>query len=114
MVSGAARATDSASSSSALSVGPSASATRQKVPSEPVHASSSCVKTLRRFARASGFSRSVVRRLGQARRQSLVANYQFKWLTYRRWCSDEGHSVSNPSISKVAEYLVWFWEVQGL
>ena len=43
---------------------------------EPVHASSSCVETLRRFARASGFSRSVARRLGQARRQSSVANYQ--------------------------------------
>ena len=112
VVSGAARATDSASSS--LSVGPSAAARRQKVPSEPVHASSSCVETLRRFARASGFSRSVARQLGQARRQSSIANYQSEWLTYRRWCSDKGHSVSSPSISKVADYLVWLWEVQGL
>ena len=80
VVSGAARAADSASSSSSISVGSSASATRQKVPSEPVHASSSCVEPLRRFARASGFSRSVARRLGQARRQSSVANYQSKWL----------------------------------
>ena len=39
VVSGAARVTDSASSSSSLSVGPSASTTRQKVPSELVHAS---------------------------------------------------------------------------
>ena len=69
---------------------------------------------LRRFARASGFSRSVARRLGQARRQSSVANYQSKWLTYRRWCTDKGHSVSQPSVSKVADYLVWLWEDQGL
>ena len=69
---------------------------------------------LRRFARASGFSRKVARRLGQARRQSSVANYQSKWLTYRRWCSDKGHSVSHPSVSKVADYLVWLWEDQGL
>ena len=114
LVSGAARAADSASSSSSISVGPSASATRQKVPSEPVHASSSFVETLWRFARASGFSHSVAQRLGQARRQSSVTNYQSKWLTYRRWCSDKGHSMSNPSLSKVADYLVWLWEVQGL
>ena len=69
---------------------------------------------LRRFARASSFSCSMARRLGQVRRQSSVANYQSKWLTYRRWCSDKGHFVSHPSISKVADYRVWLWEDQGL
>ena len=58
VVSGAA---DSAPSSSSISMGSIASATRQKIPSKPVYASSSCVKTLRRFARASGFSPSVAR-----------------------------------------------------
>ena len=114
VVSGAAGAADSAPSSSSISVGSSVSATRQKIPPEPVHAPSSCVETLRRFARTSGFSHSVARRLGQARRQSSVANYQSKWFTYRRWCTDKGHSVSHPSISKVADYLVWLWEDQGL
>ena len=111
VVSGAA---DSALSSSSISMGSSASATRQKIPSKPVHASSSCVETLRRFTRASGFSRSVARRLGQARRQCSVANYQSKRLAYWRWCTDKGHSVSQPSVSKVADYLVWLWEDQGL
>ena len=27
---------------------------------------------------------------------------------------DKGHSVSQPSISKVADYLVWLWEDQEL
>ena len=107
-------AADSAPSSSSISVGSSASATCQKIPPKPVHASSSCMETLRRFVRASGFSRCVARRLGQVRRQSLVAKYQSKWLTYCRWCTDKGHSVSQPSISKVADYLVWLWEDQGL
>ena len=53
---------------------------------------------LRKFARASGFSRSLARRLGQARRQSSVANYQSKWLTYWRWYMDKGHSVSQPTV----------------
>ena len=105
-------AADSASSS--ISVESSASATRQKIPSKPVHASSSCVETLRRFTRASGFSRSVTRRLGQARRQYSVANYQSKWLTYHRWCTDKGRSVSQPLVSKVADYLVWLSEDQCL
>ena len=93
VVSRAARTADSAPSSFSVSVGPPAAATRQKVSPEPVHASSSCVETLRRFTRASGFSCSVARRLGQVRRQSSVANYQSKWLTYSRWCSDKGHCV---------------------
>ena len=114
VVPGATGAADSAPSSSSIPVGSSAAATRQKISPEPVHALSSCVETLRRFARASGFSRSVARRLGQARRQSSVANYQSKWLTYRCWCTDKGHSVSHPSTSKVADYLVWLWEDQGL
>ena len=42
------RAADSAPSSSSISVGSSASATRQKIPPKLVHASSSCVETLRR------------------------------------------------------------------
>ena len=61
VVSRAAIAADSAPSSSSISMGSFASATRQKVSSKPVHASSSCVETLRRFARASGFSRSMAR-----------------------------------------------------
>ena len=109
----AAGAADSVPSFSSISLGSSASATCQKIPSEPIHASSSCVETLRRFMGASGFSRSVARRLGQARRQSSVANYQSKWLTYRRWCSEQGHSVSQPLVSN-ADYLVWLWEEQGL
>ena len=40
---------------------------------------------------------------------SLVA-----WLSYRCWCTDKGHSVSQPSVSKVVDYLVWLWEKQGL
>ena len=114
MVSGVAGAADFAPFSSSIPVGSSASATRQKIPPELVHASSSCVETLRRFARASSFSRCVARRLEQARRQSSVANYQSKWLTYRRCCTDKGHSVSKPLISKVVDYLVWLWEDQGL
>ena len=53
-------------------------------------------------------------RLGTSRMASSIANYQSKWLTYRRWCYEEGRSVSNPSVAKVADYLLWLWDSKGL
>ena len=110
----AAGAVVGASSSSSFPVGPPAAAARQEVSPKSVRASSSCVERLQQFARASGFSRRVACRLGQARRALPIANCQSKWLMYRRWCADKGHSVSNPSVAKVADYLIWLWEAQGL
>ena len=103
-----------ASSSSSILVGPPAAAASHEVSPKPVRASSSCVKRLQQFARASGFSRRVACRLGQAMRASSIANYQSNWLLYHHWCAVKGHSVSTPSVAKVVDYQVWLWEVQGL
>ena len=102
-----------ASSSSSILVGPPAAAASHEVSPKPVSASS-CVKRLQQIARASGFSRCVACRLGQAMRASSIANYQSKWLLYHHWCAVKGHSVSTPSVAKVVDYQVWLWEVQGL
>ena len=42
-----------------------------------------------------------------ARRPSSRAGYQAKWSIYRRWCTSEGHSISRPSLSKIADFLFW-------
>ena len=42
-----------------------------------------------------------------ARRPSSLAGYQAKWSIYRRWCTSEGHSISRPSLSKIADFLFW-------
>ena len=34
-------------------------------------------------------------------------NYKAKWLTYRSCCRCEGHSLSRPSIPKVADFLLY-------
>ena len=34
-------------------------------------------------------------------------SYQAKWITYRGWCHWKGHSVSRPSISKVADFFLY-------
>lgn len=34
-------------------------------------------------------------------------NYQYKWRKFREWCKKEGHTVSNPSSQKFADFLVY-------
>ena len=34
-------------------------------------------------------------------------NYQAKWAVYRAWCHGHGHSVSRPTVPKVADFLLY-------
>ena len=70
-------------------------------------ASSSCLETLQRFARAAGFSSRVAAQVGLARRSSSSTNYQLKWSVYRQWCRSVGPSISRPSLPKVSNFLPW-------
>ena len=99
---------------SSSEVGPVKATTHKEVSPKVIHASASCVETLERFARASGFSSRVARRLSHCRRRSSLASYQSKWLVYRRWCWDKGHSVSNPTIPKISEFLLFLWSSRNL
>ena len=38
---------------------------------------------------------------------STRLNYQSKWSTYRAWCHSRGHSVSHPSVPKIADFLLY-------
>ena len=67
----------------------------------------SCLATVQRFTRAEGFSSRVATQVGFARRPSSRTNYQVKWSVYRRWCRVEGHSISRPTLLKVADFLFW-------
>ena len=84
---------------------PSASAPLPPVPSGSVQAVSSCLETIKRFTRAGEFSRRVAQQVSLARRPSSLAGYQSKWLVFRQWCRLEGHSVSRPSLPKIADFL---------
>ena len=70
-------------------------------------ATPSCLETLRRFTRAAGFSSAVAEQSSLARRPSSRAAYQLRWSVYRSWCHSHGHSVSRPSLAKVADFLTW-------
>ena len=60
-----------------------------------------------RSARHSGLSTAVASQLTLCRRRSTRVNYQAKWAVYRSWCHRNGHSVSQPSVSKVADFLLY-------
>ena len=83
------------------------------LPGSP-QAGPSCLETIQRFTRAAGFSSAVAAQASLARRSSSRSNYQLKWSVYRSWCHSQGHSISRPSLSKVADFIWWLRSVRGL
>ena len=74
----------------------------------------SCLATLQRFPRAAGFCSAVAEQSSLARRPSLRAVYQVRWSIYREWYHNNGHSVSRPTLAKVADFLYWLRYTRGL
>ena len=95
------------SGSSAAVSRPPTTATLPSSSSRSVRAVTSCMETIQRFARSQGFSTHVAKQSSLARRSSYRAGYQAKWSIYRQWCRSEGHSISRPSLPKVADFLFW-------
>ena len=83
------------------------------LPGSP-QAGPSCLETIQRFTRAACFSSAVVAQASLARRPSSRSNYHLKWSVYRSWCCSQGHSISQPSLSKLADFLWWLRSVRGL
>ena len=64
--------------------------------------------------RAEGFSSRVAVQVGLARHRPSYNIYQLKWSVYRRWCCSESHSISRPSLPKVADFLFWLRRSKNL
>ena len=104
--------------------GPSRSSAFQARPPAPASVSASlprspsaqasCLETLQRFTRAAGFSSAVAIQSSLARRPSSRALYQHRWSVYRSWCREQGHSVSRPTLAKIADFLYWLRFTKGL
>ena len=77
------------------------------LPPEPPCALSNCVPCLERSTRAFGFTSAVARQLARCWRASTRVNYQAKWSVFRAWCRRHGHSVSRPSVPKIASFLLY-------
>ena len=92
---------------------PAPASVSRPLPGSP-QASSSCLETLRRFTRAAGFSSTVASQASLSRRPSSRKAYQLKWQVYCAWCHSHGHSVSRPTLSKVADFLCWLRSAKNL
>ena len=84
------------------------------VSSAAPRASASRVETVERFAREVGVSRQVAQQLAQCHRASSQRLYQHRWKCYRQWCASQGHTVSTPSIIKIADFLFFLRKEKGL
>ena len=82
--------------------------------SRNIQAAASFVKTLQRFARSQGFSSHVAKQIAFTRRPSPRAAYQAKRSMFRSWCHSKGHSVSRPTLPKVADFLFSFFGSKDL
>ena len=107
VVSGAPGVIGGRASGSASGQGSVEPASLSSTTSGSVKASSSCLETIQRFVKSCGFSRHVAKQAALARKPSSRAGYQSKWLVYWRWCTSEGHSISRPSLLKIADFLFW-------
>ena len=91
----------------ATTEGSSHTAPLPSLSSEPLPASADCLAYLQRSAHHSGFSSAMARQLTLCRQRSTRLNYQAKWAVSRVWCHRHGHSVSRPSVFKVADFLLY-------
>ena len=92
---------------------PASASISTPLPGSP-QATASCLETLRRFTRAAGFSSAVAELSSLAHCPSSRAVYQLRWSVYQSWCHSHGHSVSRPSLAKVADFLSWLRSARGL
>ena len=72
---------------------------------EPPRASPDWVSYCQGTACHLGFSSAVARQLAFCRRSSTRMNYQACWSSCHDWCRRHGHSISRPTIAKIADFL---------
>ena len=84
------------------------------VSTEPLHVTVDCMETIQQFARHSRFSYRVPEQLAFARHKSFEVIYKYWWSMFQKQCRDHGHSSSRPSLSKVANLLLFFFKVRWL
>ena len=92
---------------------PAIASVLSSLPGSP-SAQASCLETLQRFTRAADISSAVAEQSSLACRPSSRAVYQVRWSLYRSWCRDHGHTVSRPTLAKVADFLYWLRFTRGL
>ena len=96
-------------------VGQAASAAPlQPVPSRRPRVEPSCVETLKRHYRKSGFSGRAARVLSGVLRESSSRLYQSRWKIFCGWCHGRGVAPVNATVPVVVDFLIHLRQDKGL
>ena len=107
MVPGSLGAPSGCAGPSAYTEGSTQTTPLPSLPLEPPHTTINWRLYCEQSARHLGFSARVACQLTLCRRSSTRVNYQAKWVTYCTWCCTHDHSISHPSDSKIADFLLY-------
>ena len=92
---------------SPLTVGPAAVATAlQPVPRRRPRPEPSCVATLKRPLRKSGFSRGAALEMSRCVRESTTRLYQSQWLSFCGWCRGRDVAPVDATIPLIVDFLI--------
>ncbi|XP_064098133.1 uncharacterized protein LOC135209366 [Macrobrachium nipponense] len=78
----------------------------QTVSQEYPRSSANCLSTVEKLLRARGFSREAAKAIARSRRASTINVCQSKWEIFRNWCKEKKVSLSNTSVSQIADFLL--------
>ena len=85
------------------SVGPAATTTALQLVPRP---EPSCVATLKRLLRKSGFSRGAALEMSSCIRESTTRLYQSQWLSFCGWCCGRGVTPVDATIPMIVDFLI--------
>ncbi|XP_066984696.1 uncharacterized protein [Macrobrachium rosenbergii] len=78
-----------------------------KISPKPPSSTNDCLQTIKKLARAKGFSKAAADAIARARRSSTIKVYQSKWEVFRGWCRKNSISSSSTSVTEIADFLLF-------
>ena len=87
---------------------------QSQIPSEPVVSESSCLAPGHHSESLESFSEQVAERIKAPQRPSSRRLYESRWSIFELWCQQSQVVSSEPTISKIADFLNYLFTVKNL
>lgn len=87
---------------------------RSSASSKSRHSSSSRLAVIRKALRKKRFSERATSLIAQARRASTTKVYDSRWNIFSRWCRRRDVDPLNPSVRRIADFLVYLFDTKKL
>ena len=90
------------------------SAVQRSSAQEPQQLESSCLAPRSCVIQEQGFTDEVAARIEAPQRRSTRAVYKSKWAIFVKWCDSHKVDVRSPSISQIADFLLYLFKERNL